>query len=59
MMGTMVKEKAMIKNTSRGIRMMKSAAARLRRKEKKEVIEERTENLYSRLRRLRRSKKDK
>lgn len=38
---------------NRGIRMMKSSAARLRRKEKKEIRNERTQNLYSKMRRLR------
>ena len=37
----------------RGIRIMKSAAARLRRKEKKEIKNERIQNLYSKMRRLR------
>jgi len=46
----------MIKNMSRGIRMMKSAAARVRRKTKKGIVNERTENLYSKMRRLRRKK---
>jgi flagellar biosynthesis/type III secretory pathway chaperone len=45
--------RSMIKNMSRGIRMMKSAAARLRRRENKKVIKERQENFYSKMRRLR------
>jgi len=43
----------MIKNMNRGIRMMKSAAARLRRKEKKEIRNERTENFFAKMRRIR------
>ena len=43
----------MIKNMSRGIRMMKSATARLRRRENKKVVKERQENFYSKMRRLR------
>jgi len=45
--------RSMIKNMNRGIRMMKSAAARLRRRENKKVIKERQENFYSKMRRLR------
>ena len=56
MMETMGKERNMIKNMGRGIRMMKSAAARVRRKTKKGIVNERTENLYSTMRRLRRKK---
>jgi len=56
MMETMGKARSMIKNMDRGIRMMKSAAARFRRKNRKKVIEERTENLYAKLRRARKSK---
>jgi len=52
----MEKARSMIKNMDKGIRMMKSAAARLRRKQRKKVIQERTENLYARLRRVRKSK---
>ena len=55
-MATMGKARSMIKSMDRGIRMMKSAGARLRRKERKKVIAERTDNLYARLRRLRKSK---
>jgi len=45
--------RSMIKNMGRGIRMMKSAAARLRRRENKKVVKERQENFYSKMRRLR------
>lgn len=57
MMETMEKERLMIKNMGRATRIMKSAAARLRRKQTKEVIRERTENLYSRFRRMRKNSK--
>jgi Sec-independent protein translocase protein TatA len=50
---TMELIRSMIKSMNRGIRMMKSAAARIRRKEKKEIRNERTQNLYSKMRRLR------
>ena len=53
MMETTAKEKPMIKSMDRGIRLMKSAAARMRRKEKKAIRQERVENFYSKLRRLR------
>ena len=46
----------MIKNMSRGIRMMKSMAARSKRRKLKEVISTRTTNMYSKLRRLRKKK---
>ena len=56
MMVTMEKARSMIKNMDRGIRMMKSAAARFRRKQRKKVIQERTDNLYAKLRRMRKNK---
>lgn len=43
---------------NRGIRMMKSAAARLRRKEKKEIRNERTENFFAKMRRIRKHNKN-
>lgn len=46
----------MIKNMSRGLRMMKSSAARKKRKTVKNIISTRTLNLYSKLRRLRKKK---
>lgn len=49
----MVSDSSLIKEKIRGSRIMKSLAARQRRKAKKAVIEERTENLFSRLRRKR------
>lgn len=52
MMVTMVKEKRMTKSMDKGARLMKSAAARLRRREKKGVRSERLENFYSKLRRM-------
>lgn len=53
MMETTAKEKPMIKSMDRAIRIMKSSAARMRRKEKKNIRQERTDNLYSKLRRMR------
>lgn len=41
---------------NRGIRMMKSMAARRKRKELKEIISTRTHNFYSKMRRLRKKK---
>lgn len=41
------------KDKSRANRMMKSLSARLKRKSKKRIVEERTNNLYLRLRKLR------
>lgn len=49
----MVSESSLIKEKVRGSRIMKSLAARKRRKAKKEVIEERTTNLFAKLRRKR------
>lgn len=52
MMATTVKEKLTMKSMDKGVRLMKSAAARLRRREKKGVRSERLENFYSKLRRM-------
>lgn len=52
MMATMVKEKLTMKSMDKGVRLMKSAAARLRRREKKGVRSERLENFFSKMRRL-------
>ena len=56
MTGTTAKTKLMTKNMGRAERMKRSAAARLRRKETKNIIAERTYNLFSKLRRLRKNK---
>lgn len=53
MMETMDMENLTTKSMDKAARMMKSAAARLRRKEKKEVRQERLENFYAKMRRLR------
>lgn len=46
----------MEKDKSKADRMLKSEAARQRRRERKEVVEERTSNLFAKLRRLRKKK---
>lgn len=43
----------MLKNMKRAERILKSKAARHRRKSRKQMIEERTLSLYAKLRRLR------
>ena len=43
----------MLKNMERAERILKSKAARHRRKSRKQMIEERTLSLYAKLRRLR------
>jgi hypothetical protein len=53
MMVTMERVRNMIKSMNRGIRIMKSAAARLRRRSTKKVVNQRLINKYSKLRRLR------
>ena len=52
----MAKERIMIKNMNKGLRMMKSLTARKKRKSVKNIISTRTFNLYSKLRRLRKKK---
>ena len=53
------KVKRMMKNTKRGQRLLRSKGARSRRKDTKDIVEERTENLFSKLRRLRKKNKGK
>jgi hypothetical protein len=48
--------KDMIKNMDRAIRIAKSTTARMKRRKTKDVINERTMNLFARLRRLRKKK---
>jgi hypothetical protein len=51
-----MEEPQMEKNKSRAARMLKSSGARLRRRIRKSIIEKRTLNLFSKLRRLRKKK---
>jgi len=46
----------MVEEMSKEKRIMKSEAARKRRKTIKQIVKTRTENLYARLRKLRKSK---
>jgi hypothetical protein len=46
----------MLKSMKRAERMLKSAAARQRRRSRKRMVEERTLSLYAKLRRLRTKK---
>lgn len=52
----MAMAKDMIKNMDKAIRIAKSTAARLKRKRTKSVVRQRTENLFAKLRRERRSR---
>jgi hypothetical protein len=52
----MVMEKDMTKNMDKAMRLANSTKARLKRKKTKSVIRQRTENLFAKLRRERRSK---
>ena len=56
MMVTMEKVNSMTKNMDKAQRMAKSETARERRKQTRETITERTMNLFSKLRRLRKKK---
>ena len=47
----------MTKDMTRGQRLQRSNGARARRKNNKNIVEDRTENLYSKLRRLRKKNK--
>jgi len=49
-------EQQMEKDKSRADRMLRSTAARVRRRARKNMIEKRTLNLFSKLRRMRKKK---
>jgi hypothetical protein len=56
MMEIMVMVKDMTKNMDRALRMARSTAARMKRRKTKDVISERTMNLFAKLRRMRKNK---
>lgn len=56
MMEIMVMVKDMTKNMDRALRMARSAAARTKRRKTKNIISERTMNLFAKLRRMRKNK---